>query len=218
MQFFTKWVVLGLLLMGLVGCGSDQHVAPAPLPGNGPVGSVVVSRAVTHVASSMLVPYGQTAVSLNEFDVAMDDVEDGILEFVVPEIYSEVYQELFPTFALQNLRLMQSGIQVGPTTACVTQRPAAPENGWINTTYAYIPSGFIIPSGTRATFRIVGDVGWSWLDRVVVTLPDAGSGMFSDGIGSHVIVRGATSGKILKVKGEAIGTPVHLYEPFPTKG
>lgn len=218
MRFFAKWVVLGLFLMGLVGCGSDRHAEqPAPPPVNGPVGTAFVSKSVSHNAFQ-LVPYGQTGIKLHEFNVAMDDVEDGILEFVVPEVYASVYQELIAAHTLQNLRLTESGMQVGPTTASLQLRPAAPENGWVDTTYVYIPVNYIIPKGTMKTFRIVGDAGWSWVDRVVVTLPDAGTGMFSEGIGSHVIVRGATSGKILHVQGEAIGNPVHFYNLPGGKG
>lgn len=216
MKRFFSWGALAVMAMVFAGCGDTKYVSvPAPMPESGPTGTAYVSKATPGNVSLIGVPYGETNVTFNEFTVAMDDVEDGILEFVVPEIYGDLYSDLIPVETLQNLRITQYGMQVGPAAACLTPRPASPENGWKNTTYAYIPTNVVIPRASIATFRIVGDVGWSWMSRVTVSLPDSGTGMFSDGISSHVIVRGATSGEILRVNGESLGSPIFLFDPFP---
>ncbi|HAL24337.1 TPA: hypothetical protein DDZ49_03670 [Candidatus Wolfebacteria bacterium] len=212
-------VVLGALVALFAGCGDTQYVSTATLPDNGPSGNVYVSSTNFNDGYLQCVDYGQRSVVVNEFAVAVDDVEDGILEFVIPEIYSSRYQELLQENVLHNIRLTQNDIQASPTATSVMPRQASPENGWVDTTYAYIPCGVLIPKGKVVTFRIVADIGWSLLEQIVVTLPDAGTGMFSGGIGSHIVVRGATSGKILHVHGEALGSPVLLFDPFfPGKG
>lgn len=211
------WLVLAMVVALCAGCGSDGVQTVAPLPVNKPVGTAHVAKSPIG-AVPVAVPFGQTNIPLMTFTVAVSVEEDGVLEFVIPEVYSKSLGELLPTATLQNVRVISGSTQIGPAMASLMSRPAAPENSWKDTTYVYLPVNDVIPKATVKTYTIVADAGWAWIDHVVLALPDSGTGMFADGIASHIIVRGVTSGKIMRVTGEAIGTPVTFYDPFPYYG